>query len=501
MAFNADQELRLIIKSVYDPQGAKASLGDLRILVEETRKGSKEAADALDHWRSSYGKLKDQLSNTGAGLAVDPSGAMNPPSAAPVPEPSSSEEGGGESTPAAGGRGMLRRMASAAGIGSAALVAYRAITSAVRVTKEWLQSIEEMARHQRTFEKVADTIDSIATQTRRANEHSKDFALSYAQIERQVHTVSAELQHLMSFQEAQANFEQRLDDARTQRQIKQIHWNNRFNEIQRIRETEQAEEQAFIRRVQREREVEERKLKALKLEQEMAAWREQKYGERAGIMQDQIPGLERSAEQDAKRAAALEAENKQKVDEMEKERSIVQSIASGEFSDLTLQHYRARRALNKNNLNPSTSASNAMLAITGGMSREQIQKLAQARLDELDADIGTAGQQDSGARSVADSSRAEVERAKRKRGMYEDEALRSKMEQEKAKMESDAQQKLMRMIEGNRDSIQSETIRGMQIQRDIDVQGAMTGGQKLSANNATLDDVVQRLDQVIRIWG
>lgn len=499
MAYDADQELRLIIKTIYDPQGSKASLGDLRILVEATQRGSKEAADALDHWRKTFGRLKEDVSSSGGVLATDPSSAMRE-----APEQADSHVTKWKShlhnQDPVQNQSVLRRLAAIAGFGSAVMVTYRAISMVVDAMRSWFQSIDEMERRSRAYEDVSNRVEGIASKTRQAEEHNRGFAMSYEDLSRQVHSTAAELSFYSDMLETTAAFEQRKDRAETDRRIKQIDWDQRFNPLERIKQTEAEESAYFERQMRREEQRRERKLQELEFEKQLAAAREERFATEKEETEKAIIAASRKADIDEARAAAIEQEDADRIATLEKERQLVARMASGKFGSTDILQYQWFRAKVNQELSESSMASDILVGSNLTTTDSTIREYGNIRLGELDDSLQAARQRTFSARDVARQSRGRLGRLERLRGIQEDEVLRSQAEQQKVEMEEMHQKKMMDMEKPFRQSIESDTLRGMEINRDLQIQQQLQSGARLGANGATLDDVVRQLEAMNARW-
>lgn len=294
-----DQEIRLVIKSVFDNAGTNKSLGDLRILVEETRKGSKLAADALDQWRAAHGKLANQMSNTGGGLAVPVSQfnaanqraqiMANPPPV--IPAAGGAAAGGGiNSTVARAAGGTLGSLFGVGGLGMAAAaggvagltvagieLVGRALRSVIGLFKEWFDSIQKLVAQSVDYELIKTRLDSVANQTRAVNLHNKDLAQSYSHISENVRTVALEIAHLTELQTLQIEMGAKVSDAMMAQQLAENALNNRFNPILRIQEETRIHAEAIKRQMEIELARAELQVKLHEEETKRALEREQNY--------------------------------------------------------------------------------------------------------------------------------------------------------------------------------------------------------------------------------
>ncbi len=407
------------------------------------------------------------------------------------------------------GLGMLTAAGGAmAGIG----VAIAAAEKASSAFKAWTDSIDELAQHSRAFDLIEHSVDSVEHRTRALVLHNRELAASFADIERQVKTVSIAVQQYLELQQVQINYAQRLDDAETARELARIAFEQRFNPIERIRLTEAAEEAAMRRKMDRERDLQQAQIDAHVLNAQMAEEREKMFGDEAEALKKQLPALDQRAKRDEEGAKVIASGEDKKRAAREDEMKLLNEIRLGNFDEFTLARYSGHRALANQELNPSSEASDKLLQLTipAGIGRRQdeakaaAKDWAQKRYDELnEADkAGAASVQN--AQAVAEQSASKASLLRKKIAIDEGEKLSQEAERQKAEMQAEQQRRVMELRDQTRPTETEERARGMQFQRDLQMQHeirtdlppANSGGASINGILMDIHDTLKRIEDL-----
>jgi len=353
------------------------------------------------------------------------------------------------------GLGMMAAVGGmAAGIGVVVL----ALEKVIGLFKEWNAKIEAVVDNQRAFDMVGERIDSLANKQRQLARENQTFALSYAQIERQVHTVSAAITHLTSQQEIAITFEKRLADAQLQATLARIALDNRFSPIQRIAAEQAAKEAAFIADQDRERRSNEEKIALKKLEADMAEERKKRFTDEAALIDKEIPALARKAQEDKEKEKTFLEGGELKRKEIDSEMKIVERLKSGHGTAGDMIKYYANRALANQELNPATAASDRLRALNIEKTPEQFASIAQERYNELVKERQGVADDDNRARMVAGDSEQKLEIARQRRKNALGEVDSSERERQKSEQDAEYQRRAADLQERYRAPAQGATI-------------------------------------------
>lgn len=390
------------------------------------------------------------------------------------------------------GLGML----AAGGAGTAA--AGIAISTLIQSLQHWLEQINAIVAASRQSDNVEQRIDSIGTRTRQVTLHNKDFALSYQDIARQVHSVAIAIQHMIELDHVAIEMAGKLDDAETRRALSLNNLQNMYNPVERIRQEEAIREAAYQRQVQREKDMEQLTLARKLQEFQNAGEREQLFVRQAKMVKEQLPELEKQADVDAERSKAVQEEEELKRKALEEERKIVENIALGKAGVTTAVNYTRYRTGVSQELNPATAASDALRAIvnrTSDRTSPVVTEAAQARLAELDEALKGTTENKQRAKQMAEESQGKVNRAKKRLGMAEDEIIKSQTEQQKAQLEAEQQDRVIQEKEKTRSQEERNIRESMQLERDIQIrQVSPPGSVPPSRGTALLDKVVELIE-------
>lgn len=514
-----DQTLQLLIETIYKGDGTKATLADLRRLVQETNAGSKEAAAALDHWRATYGKLRNEMAagfgNTGRGLASSP----NLPYGGPIPPviPQAEQSGGAGLSHAmrrhigavAGqvlglpGLGVAVATGGVVGAAAAAVVALeKVLRVVVNIGEAWNKIYQDLAASNRAYDNIAQRIDTIGGLQQKMSIQNQAIALQHAQIERHVNNVATAIAHRMQMDETANAFEERADQARTARLLSEAQLRNRFNPIGLIRETNAIEEQHFARRMQRERELEQSKIRAMELQARNAA-------AQAAVDQTTSDKFTKSVPQATNIANEIKETSKVTIDaanvrlaKLERLRQITDQLADGVvMPGLGLKEYAAASAAVA-----ATDGPSALDAAVGLHAREvglgfpgaTVQQAAAQRRAELDAAIGQTTRQKKDAEesiTAADAATKALQARKDVADKHVEENLKLQKEAEKQARElrekADLEEKFRSEIEGDERARRGARER-LELQ-NIESTGATGGFGAISETN-------DLLRQILAVW-
>jgi hypothetical protein len=400
------------------------------------------------------------------------------------------------------GLGMLAAAGGAtAGVGIA-------ITALIEGLQKFHEQIEAIVAASRQFDTVEQRIDSIDTRTRQVTLHNKEFALSYQDIARQVHTVAIAIQHMIELDHVAIEMVGKLDDAETRRALALNNLQNMYNPVERIRQEEAIREAAYQRQVQREKELEQLTLARKLQEFQDVGEREQMFTRQAKMIKEQLPALAEQADKDAERSKAVQDEEELKRKALEEERKIVQEIALGKGTPSTLARYGLHRSTVSQELNPSSHASDAMnlliapaavadSATMGGLMQEA-QKMAEIRLEELDEALKGTTENKQRAKQMAEESQGKLNRQKKRLGFVEDEVIKSQTEQQKTQLEAEQLDRVIEERNKTRSQQEGATRESMQIERDIQIRQLSppaelppTGGGASVGNEQILEQLKQ----------
>lgn len=399
------------------------------------------------------------------------------------------------------GLGMLAAAGgSVAGIGIA-------VSGLIQGLQSWLEQIEAITAASREFDTVEQRIESIATQTRRVTIHNKELQLSYADIARQVHTVATIIQQLIELDSVAIEMAGQRADAEKRAAIARVNLDQMFNPVERLRKIEAIEEEHFQNSMARERELEQRRMAAALLRFQMAGEREDTFQKRADAIKGALPGIAAAAERDAERSGAVDKEEDLKKAAIEAERKIVQEIALGNFDVLTGARYAGHRAKTSQELNPASESSDALVALgaTGAidsrLGRQSAITIATARLAELDKALESTKQNKSRAKQAMDESAGRLERAKKRLGVAEGEVISSEAERQKAQLEAEQLDRLIRERENSRSTIEQKTIDALRfdLQRDILQQSPPSIPPSGGGASNTNQELIDRLDKLVML--
>ncbi len=215
-----DQEIRLIIKSIYQGGDTKVALGDLRLLVEAHRAGNIEASKTLDYIRQSK-SLQGAGSNTGAGLAT----SANLPYSGPLPPiiGGGGDGGGGGSGGGGGGGYAMRRHFGAIagqvlglpGLGMAAAVGGIAgviggvvigLEKVVRLFKEWYAMSTQLRDIAMQYATIGDKVANASEHQRDLNRQQELFNQSLSHVRETVRSTTAQIAQMQQIQEKGAQY-------------------------------------------------------------------------------------------------------------------------------------------------------------------------------------------------------------------------------------------------------------------------------------------------------
>jgi len=444
---------------------------------ETSVEGSEAATEALRRWREEHGKLSADFVRTArmrnAGLATSaalPYGGAIPPVIKPPVISSGQEEasGGGLSSLA----GMLgRRFTGAAGIGYA-------LHKATEGLREWLSHVGRLTEASRAFDAVANSVDSLQAKERMLVEHNRDFALSYAQIERQVNTTALQIAHLTQVQEVQLTFQKRVADAKMEAELAESALRNRFNPIGQIQDEMDIRERAFTRQMEQEKALRQIELERHESTVKRAAEREERYAKEAEAIKALLPALERQADLDAKKTEKLAGEGAVMKERLEKQRAAVQEFAENKYTTFDAAAYVSRHPTEK----LSGALLNPLLFDVPGIATEKL-----GALDEALSDINKA---DNKARGVSRASAARLSRALKKLGYAEGEVTGAESERQRAGIEAGHLRGVIDLENQSRPTILQQQIEAERSRGTLDILNVSpthippTGGGASISNDA-----------------
>lgn len=523
MAYSADQEIKVVIRTVYDGAGGKTALGDLRLLVEQARAGNKEAADALDHWRNTQGRGRGSgLSNTGSGLATSPS-MQGPGYSGPLPPvyatPGASAGAGGGAN--MGGLQSLLSRATGGGLVAAAS-AYGAIGVALHkvigLYVQWNKEAESNLALMRQYETVGLRIDNLGLSLQKNLHRNQEFNQSWEQMSIRVHSVANEVQHLLHLDEQRISAERTLFEATHARDVAQNAFQNHFNPLGKIKEQAKLEKEAAEQRLQFDKELEQKKLKAIELEQELSAARGGAFAKESAEIKKALPDKEKAADTAADELQTAEALFNKKKATLEMERAALQRLVEGRghigaTKDL-ISAGISRSALGLDGGGEAlTAASGALSSGVGGllgMGGGANTGIYQKRIGEIDASLRGAADQRNVARGKARATSQDVQMALKRMGFADEEAMRAGESFKKAEVDRQFTEEEIRQRNELRGPTLDRTKEAIDInsrnqQLDAIRPGniSVPGGGVSNTNQQLLDrldTLAQQNERMIGIW-
>lgn len=365
------------------------------------------------------------------------------------------------------GRGIQQMLGRAAGAGLMATASvYGAVGLALKkvvdLYADWNREVDRNMALLREYETVNLRIDSMALRLQQVAQHNRDFARSWAEMEKSVANVQVMAAKLLQTEEDRLGFEQRLDEAQTRRALAANALQNRFNPIEELRQREAIEEAAFQRQMQRARELEELKLAGMRREQDMAAARGADFAKEAAGFKGRLPGLGAAADRAQEEFDTTKRRTGLRDQRFEAERVALEKLLrsrTGQYDPLVLKDYGSARLGVLSEGDQSTNLIDT--AVSRGIPLDR--DMLRARIAEIDKLM--EGNKDARSSAAARARATAFERSQAERGLNfaEQEALNAGRQFKSLDLEAQFQQQQMSERQGPRNAAASATVEAMQL--------------------------------------
>ncbi len=525
-----DQTLQILIETITKGDGAKTTLQDLRRLVQETNAGSKEAAAALDHWRATYGKLRNEMAagvpagNTGRGLATSPNLPYSGPLPPVIPQAEQAAglfEGrtaraaiGGAASRLTGVAGLAPALLAGgatglaiAGIDTAVTVVQRLIDKLDRLSQSWQRAQHDLRLIERGYETVAQRVDTVDSKQTQLAQHNRLVAESWSQIHRQINNVQSAVGQMLAVQERELEFQEKLAAMEDFREQQRIRFNTRLNPIAQLQQEEALTERIAARRLEYERGVEQARLRALQLQQTAAAAQEEADQKKLSAINKILPAAQQSADTVKDEAETTIAAAKARGARLEQERLFVEQLASGRITPLAgyKGYQEAREGIRPTEgftvLDALVFANQGQ--VRAGVAGFDVQAAAQKRLAEIDSIQNELAAEKQSARDATRGSGSMVELLEKRQKRQEDYVEEQQRIREQAARDERNLREVIDVEERSRGGMLDRQREGLQIQRDTGILNSSQApplGPLTSDASATLKSIDEKLGTLITQW-